>query len=191
MDRRSQQVESMPAAREPRRVLSQLLADQWPRLKRFIAYQCGPLMRQKESVSDLAQSACREALEHWSQFRGDHEALRQWLFEIAKHKIITRRRYWGRHKRAQDREVSAVDASDSPAFVATPSDAAVAEEQAQELADALARLSEADRTIIMLARYEGWSHAEIAGHLHLSEPTARQQLSRALARLEHLLRRSP
>lgn len=166
------------------------MADQWPRLRRFIRFQCGPLMREKESASDLAQSACREALARWSQFRGDPESLRQWLFEIARCKIITRRRYWGRHRRAADREVALAGSEDPVAAGQTPSDGLIADEQARRLADALAMLSERDRTIIMLARYEGLSHAEIAGQLQCTEPTARQQLSRALARLEHVMRRA-
>jgi RNA polymerase sigma-70 factor (ECF subfamily) len=188
MDRTTGQHRSIEVTGKRSRAMSELLADQWPRLKRFIRYQCGPLMRRKEPASDLAQSACREALERWTQFRGDPEALRRWLFEIARRKIVTRRRYWGRQRRDAAREASNASPVDAPAMQATPSEATIADEQTRRLVDALSRLSERDRTTILLARFDGLSHAEIAVSLQCSEPAARQQLARSLARLEHLLR---
>jgi RNA polymerase sigma-70 factor (ECF subfamily) len=168
--------------------LTSLFAEQWPRLARFVRERCGAVIRRKESASDIAQSVCREALEHWSRFRGEPAELRQWLFHIAKRKIIDRQRYWSYDKREVERETSITAAMDSPSLHPSPSEDVIGDEQANQLADALMEVPEHDRDIILLARYEHVPLVEIGKHLGCTEATARKQLWRALARLEHHLR---
>src|SRR5262245_56081063 len=46
---------------------SGLLRSQLPKLARFLHRRCGPVLRARESVSDLAQSVCRELIERWNR----------------------------------------------------------------------------------------------------------------------------
>jgi RNA polymerase sigma-70 factor (ECF subfamily) len=165
-----------------------MFAEHWPRLARFVRDRCSLGMRSKESASDIAQSVCREALENWSRFRGNPAELRQWLFHIARRKIVDRHRYWKYDKREIDRETGMTAAFDESAPNASPSDDAIGDEQANQLADALMELDDRDREIILLARCEQIALVDIAEHYRCTEIAARKQLSRALARLESLLR---
>jgi len=178
-----------PDGEPPRRhSLTTIFAEHWPRLTRFVRDRCGNVIRRKESASDIAQSVCREALEHWSRFRGNPAELRQWLFQIARRKIIDRGRYWNYDKREIDRETGMSSAFGAVSPDASPSADAMGDEQANQLADALMELDDRDRDIILLARCEQVALVDIAEHYRCTEVTARKQLSRALARLEHLLR---
>lgn len=187
-DPTGEEQERREAPPQRRHALTALFVEQLPRLARFVRTRFGTVMRTKESASDIAQSACREALERWSQFRGEPDGLRQWLFEIAKRKIIDRRRYWSYDKRDVEREKMGLTGVELLSSDNSPSEDAMGEEQAAQLAEALAQLPERDRDLILLARCEHLSLPEIGEHLRCSEVTARKQLSRALARLEHLLR---
>ena len=55
---------------------------------------------------------------------------------------------------------------------------------------AVSRLSPADRQAVVLRFYEGASQAEVAASLGVSEPAARQRVSRALAKLRRQLARA-
>jgi RNA polymerase sigma-70 factor (ECF subfamily) len=95
-----------------------------------------------------------------------------------------------RDRRALDREV-AIDAAaeDEHALLAgmqtlfTPSRHAIGREELERLERAFAALPDDYRSVIVLARVHGLSHAEIAGRLGRTEPATRTLLSRALARL--------
>src|SRR5262245_56529972 len=72
---------------------SSLFAAHLGDLAGYLRRRCGVLLRAKESVSDLAQSVCREALTHWSRFRSGSDrdrSLRKWLFHIARRKLSVR-----------------------------------------------------------------------------------------------------
>jgi RNA polymerase sigma factor (sigma-70 family) len=60
-----------------------------------------------------------------------------------------------------------------------------------DVIDALEKLSSADRDLIMLARVDGKSHAEIAEHLKVPLGTMHARLSRATARLRDLYNAEP
>jgi RNA polymerase sigma factor (sigma-70 family) len=188
MDSSWQQLEPPDDAPPRRHSLSSMFAEHWPRLARFVRDRCGDVMRRKESASDIAQSVCREALEHWSRFRGNPAELRQWLFQIARRKIVDRGRYWSYDKREVDRETGISSAFGALSPDASPSEDAIGDEQANHLTDALMQLADRDRDIILLARCEHVALVDIAEHYRCTEINARKQLSRALARLEHLLR---
>src|SRR5262249_43462743 len=81
---------------------SSLFAAHLADLAGYLRRRCGEMLRAKESVSDLAQSVCREALTYWSRFRSGSDrdrSLRRWLFHIARRKLSVRQGYWNAAKR--------------------------------------------------------------------------------------------
>ena len=66
-------------------------------------------------------------------------------------------------------------------------DAASLPADAVELVDALARLSDDDRTVVVLSLVGGWSSAEVGRLVGASSGTVRVRLHRAKARLRTLL----
>jgi len=119
----------------------------------------------------------------------DEAGFRRWLYLAAERKILDRARYHRREKRGagcagislSEAEVGAL--SRGWADLATPSANAIGREEVERLEGALARLSDADRRVILLARIVGLPHAAIAEELGTSEANARSALRRALARL--------
>ena len=149
----------------------------------------GKLLRDKESVADLAQSVCREVLQSLDgfEYRG-LPPFRKWLFQKALTKIQQRQRYYLADKRHPAREqavpgesgdgLAAMDAS-----FCTPSQVAIKNEDLDRLDAAFAELPEEHRQVITLSRLFGYAHSEIAAEMGRSEGAVRVLLHRALARL--------
>lgn len=148
----------------------------------------------KESASDLVQSACREVLQDLGgrSFPSDG-LLRHWLYLAAERKILDRARF---HRRARrDAALEAPAAYDEQAHAilechrgaASPSEAASAHEELARMEEAMLRLPEESREIIMLSRIVGLTNAEIAEKLGKTEGAVRTTISRALARLAVML----
>lgn len=162
-----------------------LLQQHLPGLRAYIRVKAGPQLLALESTSDLAQSVCRDILQHLERFRYDGEgAFRKWLFTTALRKIADRYEYYRAAKRDIGRDAST--AGDDAILEAcrgfyTPSRHAAAREELAKLQTVLQTLDEEKRDVIVLSRIVGLSHAELAAELGKSEVAVRKLLSRALA----------
>jgi RNA polymerase sigma-70 factor (ECF subfamily) len=186
------------ASRGDAMAIDELLARYLPGLRAFIRLRAGALLRGKESSSDLAQSACREVLQHLDNFRYQSErGFKQWLFTTALRKIQDRRDFYLAAKRDAGREEGAGGgASDDGdarllecyrAF-SSPSHHAIAREELERIERAFEELPEDYREVIVLARVVGLPHADIAAQMSRNEGAVRVLLSRALASLARLTR---
>ncbi len=162
-----------------------LLEKHMPALRAWIRHRSDRLVASKESSSDLAQSVCREVIEHLHRFEHrSEEGFKQWLYRTAERKIIDRYRYYTATKREASRELAdgGADASD-PALLLfpTPSQDAIAREELAAAELAFSRLPNHYREVILLSRVHGLSHAQIAARLGRSEGAVRNLLYRGLA----------
>ncbi len=176
-----------------RHPLEQLIERNLPSLKAFLGTRVGPVLRGQESTADLVQSVCREVLQDQDVFEFQGEAaFRAWLFEVARRKMVDRHRYYTRAKRDVQRTFRSKESKDplQAPNTATPSEEASFREQAQSLWSALDELDAGDRQVIVLFHIFGLSHQEMAEQLGRSPSASRSQLSRALARLSRVLRRT-
>jgi RNA polymerase sigma-70 factor (ECF subfamily) len=191
---------SRRAAAGDRRAIDQLVELHLPGLRAFVRLRAGPLVRARESASDLVQSVCREVLEHGDRFRHASEsAFRQWLYTTALRKIQHRREYWAAEKRNPGHERPIAhggpedDRSGDAGLLAcyrtlsTPSRHAVAREGLERVERAFDALPEEYREVITLAKVVGLSRAEIAERTGKSEGAVRMLLHRALVELSGLL----
>ncbi len=177
--------------------VEELLERHIPGLRAYVRLRCGPVLRAKESASDIVQSACRDVLQNIGQFRyGGEAGFKAWLYEAATRKILDRAEYWGAGKRDAAREATPQGAhgaaddrrlADVYATLGTPSAAAMGREALERIERGFERLSEDEREVVVLARLVGLSHAEIAARLGCSEGAARLRLFRALATLAQAL----
>jgi RNA polymerase sigma-70 factor (ECF subfamily) len=183
------------AGRGDRRAIEALLERYLPQVRAFVRLRVGPDLRAKESSSDIAQSVCRELLQGMDDFKWQgEEAFRAWLFTAALRKVSDKARHYGSLRRDAGREQASPDGSpqDQALWAAyrslsSPSEHAVAREQAERLERAFARLDEEEREVVTLARIVGLSRAEIGARIGKSEGAVRVMLHRALARLtDHL-----
>jgi RNA polymerase sigma-70 factor (ECF subfamily) len=179
-------------------VLGQLLELYRGYLGLLARLQIGRRLQGKVDASDLVQDTFLEAHRHFGQFRGTAEAeLVEWLRQILAGLLANLvRRYLGTQRRdvRLERELADQLAQSSrvldqslAAASSTPSERAVRREQAVLLADALGRLAEDYREVIILHHLEELTFPEVAGRLGRSVDSVKNLWARALARLRRLL----
>jgi RNA polymerase sigma-70 factor (ECF subfamily) len=127
-------------------------------LRLLARLQLDPQLRGQLDPSDIVQQTLLKAHERFDQFRGQtDEELRAWLRAILARSLIDAVRKYGRQKgdRAQSLEAALEQSSAKlEIFLASeessPSQAAVRAERLVDLADALARLPDDQRTAVEL-----------------------------------------
>lgn len=132
------------------------------------------------AAEDWAQDAWVEAIRALPEFRG-RSRFSTWLYRIAVNRALQGLR---RRKRQQRREAEAVRVRDA----SRTGEAALLR---IGLERALDRLPSGMRTVLVLHDVEGYSHAEIAERLGVTEGTSKSQLFKARARMRELLRSQP
>ncbi len=181
--------------REPG-ALDRLIEAHLDDLRAFVRLQVEPKLRLRESQSDVVQSVCREVLEDLPQFefRGVG-SFRAWLFTAALNKVRQKGAFHRAQKRDVAREVRVEAGDDSRASVGaalyaslcspepSPSQHAVAHEQAELIERAMDKLPEDYREALLLARVVGLSRREMAERMGRSESAVRTLLTRASIKL--------
>ncbi len=182
------------AAAGDRAALEALLERSLPDLRAFIRLRAGAVVRRHEGRSDIVQSICREILTHADRFEHPSEAaFRRWLFTTALRKLSNKRDHWTRERRdaalTQGDEASERALLDAYARMATPSEHASVREELALFEEAMGRLGESDRVLIVMTRIVGTPIVELADEMGLSAEALRQRLHRALAKLAREMRR--
>ena len=173
------------------------IARHLPALRAFVRLRAGPVVRAKESCSDIVQSVCRELCEQAQELDFPAEAaFREWLFTTALRKVLGKHRFYTREKRDMRRERPAstqsgdgiIELADAYRTMYTPSHDAGLREELARVESVFDELPEDYRDVITYARLLGLSHKEIAERMNRTEPATRNLLARALARLASRLR---
>jgi len=131
-------------------------------------------------AEDLAQDVFVRAYRHMRKpaFHQTGAAFSTWLFQVARHAALDCLRHRKRHpseslERLEDRGESTPDAG------ATASATVAAREIGEQIAAAVARLPEDQRTAIILSEYEDLSYGQIAAIMKCSEKSVEARLYRA------------
>ncbi len=138
-----------------------------------------------EGASDVVQEAAIVAGEKLAEFRGERESgFRAWVGRIVEFKARNARR------RGRVRAAASIRSGWEPAdSAAGASTLARREEESALLAEALASLSEQDRTVLRWLAVERLTSAEIGRRLGMSDVAAGRHCKRAAARVGRSLRR--
>jgi RNA polymerase sigma factor (sigma-70 family) len=130
-------------------------------------------LRQEEDTRDVVQSAFEKL---WKNREGvDTEKSKSYLFTIAYHQMIDHLR---KTKRIQLRDEFREEAKVS----STP-----AHHLKKTLEEALSRLNETQRSLVLLKDYEGYSYSEIGQITGLNESQVKVYLHRARIQLKNYL----
>lgn len=173
--------------------VDQLLELHLPGLRAFVRLRSGPLIRAREGSDDIAQSACREVLQHIDRFQYGNEAgFKHWLYTTALRKIQNKHDYWKAEKRDAARDIAprAMNSAGNNEgllgayrSLSSPSQNLIAIEELEGIENAFDSLEEEDREVIILSRLVGMSHKEIGEKTGRNEGATRTHLHRALIRL--------
>ena len=130
-------------------------------------------LRQEEDARDVVQSAFEKL---WKNREGvETEKSKSYLFTIAYHQMIDHLR---KAKRVQLREEFKEEARGSSAPV---------HHLKKALEEALSRLNETQRSLVLLKDYEGYSYSEIGQITGLNESQVKVYLHRARIQLKNYL----
>jgi len=176
--------------------LGQLLELYRSYLRLIVGLQIGEQLQAKISPSDVIQGTFLQAGRGFPQFRGNSEGeLMSWLRSILASQLATEMRRYATDRRNVRRERQFhVDVDQSSVLLeflasrsTTPSQSAMRRERAVLLADALAKLPEDYREIIVLRHLKGRSFADIARCTQRSVDSVKSAWRRAILRLRELL----
>jgi RNA polymerase sigma-70 factor (ECF subfamily) len=178
-----------------RRALNQLLERHRPYLLQMVELRLDPRLRARVDPSDVVQEAQMEAARRLQDDpKPPPMPFRLWLRQLASDRLLMLRRYHiGAARRSVQREIALPERSSLQllqqflASVPSPSQHLDRREQARRVRDAVARLPETDREVLLMRTFEGLSFAEVAYVLNLDAAAARQRYGRALLRLHKLL----
>ncbi len=138
---------------------------------------------QRQLAEDLLQETFLRVFAHREDYRPT-SAFRPWLFTIARNLLIDQLRQRGRRPELEGVEDLEVLANPG----ATPLQETEARELGERLQAAVLGLPLSQREVLLLSRFSGLSHAEIAELLGTSITAVRVTLHRALRRLRDFLR---
>lgn len=128
-------------------------------------------------AADLSQDAWVRAFERIHLYRGD-AAFGTWIHRLATNVALNRLR---RRTKRPDVERSAVGMRSYE----KPSDEAVISRRM--LTEALDRMPQGYRRVLVLHDVEGWTHDEIGESLGIASGTSKSQLHKARARMRELI----
>lgn len=139
-----------------------------------------------EDAADVVQRAFINAYRKISEFKGD-AAFSTWIYRIAFNQAISFRRENRRpavsiHGKGEDGLIA------EPADERAPGESMESEETQKKVREALDRLDEQDRQIIILKDLQGQSYDEIAAILQVPKGTVRSRLHRARMELKEKLK---
>src|SRR5712692_9883843 len=161
--------------------------------------QIGRRLQGKVDAADLVQDTFLHAHRDFAQFRGTtEEELLSWLRQILSARLTDLIRHYLGAKRRDvrlERELG-IELDESSRVLdqglvaphSSPSQQAARREQAVLLADALGRLPEDYREVIILRQMEGLSFPDVAWRMGKTVKSVEKLWMRALARLRRVLR---
>lgn len=150
------------------------------------------LIHNEAEAEDVAQDVFVRAYRSIRKpgFRHSTAEFSTWLFQVARNAALDCLRRRARHP-AESLAVLDADGDCMAGPDRTAHEESAAKETGETIAAALALLPEDQRTALILAEYEGLSHAQIAGVLRCSPKSVESRLYRARLflrrRLAHLL----
>jgi RNA polymerase sigma-70 factor (ECF subfamily) len=149
-------------------------------------------------AADITQEVFIKVFRSVGKFNGE-SSLRTWLYRIALHEASNQRRWWSRHKKQEltidtPTGIGDDDGEEGLCLGATLADGQVSPYQQAEhgelkarVEDALRKLPEVFRTVVVLREMEGFSYDEIVEVVQVPAGTVKSRLMRGRAALKEIL----
>ncbi|HET6923634.1 MAG TPA: sigma-70 family RNA polymerase sigma factor [Anaeromyxobacteraceae bacterium] len=152
------------------------------------------IVRDPDLAWDVAQEAFVRVHQNLAEFKGE-SAFSTWVFRIATNLAIDsvrRERTRSRDDLEEIDEAALAEGGEgilSTALGTNPQESALRRELAGKIGEALSRLPEKHRTILVLREVEGLSYEELAERLRIHKGTVMSRLFHARRKMQALLRR--
>jgi RNA polymerase sigma factor (sigma-70 family) len=159
-------------------LIAELFADLTAELRRFVL----GVIRDPDLADDVMQATFLKALEHGHEVRV--ETSRGWLFRVAFHEALASRRRAASRDDGNRRLGRLRPRPDDP----SPDAPVIRTETVALVREALAKLPEEQRKVVLARVYEDKTFAEIAGETGLPLGTVLTRMRRALEKMRKTLR---
>jgi len=164
-------------------------------LRQVVSLRLDPKLRARVDASDVVQETHLEAVRRLPDYLERRPMpFRLWLRKTAYERLLMiERHHVDAQRRAVGREVALPDRSSLQLFGqllaagSTPSQQLSRAELARRVRQAVARLADIDKEILLMRNLEGLSNHEVAQVLEIAPAAASQRYGRALLRLRKLL----
>lgn len=171
------------ATRDPKEVFAWLFDEYARPLRGYLAGRVG-----SHVADDLVAETFLVALRRRTTYDPDQATVRSWLYGIATNLLRNHIRREERNFQLTTRAGAAEESVENhDSVVARRVDAAA---RTRVLADALAKLTEQDRDVLLLTSWAGLEPTEVAEAIGIPASTVRSRLHRLRRRLQALLTRS-
>lgn len=181
------------------KALADLLAIHQEKLERIVAFRIAPFLRSRVDPADVLQEAYFEISRRIDEYiNGSPVSFFVWIRQRTIQTLIDIHRNHTREKRDPLREMPLAS---SPyghttsisiaqlllADITSPSQAAIREEETQQLQSALESMNETDREVIAMRHFEHLNNQQVAEVLDISPTAASNRYVRAAAKLSEIL----
>lgn len=137
-------------------------------------------LQDPDAVDDVLQEIALAVSQHHLR-PTEQEKVAPWLYRVAIRQCLQQRRRMGRYRRFVENYSTYADLfRDSPR---QPVDWLLDDEQRQSVREALERLPDLDREILLLKHTQGWTYQQLADHLGVTVHTIEYRLLQARRRL--------
>jgi RNA polymerase sigma-70 factor (ECF subfamily) len=148
----------------------------------LIRLRLGRTLRREMESRDILQTVLCKSFQRLKQV-DDPAAVMSWLAKIAENEIRDQADFHQRQRRDAAQRAPLDDAAEVPAPVRQALSQAILSEQGQRLEAALDAMTDAERELIVLRKFEELTFPEMAARLGKSEDACRMAFSRAMAAL--------
>lgn len=155
-----------------------LYLDYYPRVLGYIKNR----ITLRDDAEDIAQTVFLKVFSKLDSFDESKSSVSTWIFNIMKNTLIDYQRRCSNHPESEIPETMASEEEDM-------SDTVVREEELSELADALEKLCENERDIVILHYYSGYTLMKAADMMGLSYGQAKRLHAKAIEKLSVLMNR--
>lgn len=142
----------------------------------------------REGVDEVLQEVALAAVAQRAPLQ-DADKVAPWLYRLAITQSLLYRRKLGRQRRLTSRYALSTQPCEASSRETDPLSWLLASERRQIVRQALARLAQRDREILLLKYSEGWNYHQLASHLGISHSAVETRLHRARARLREEIAR--
>ena len=190
-------------AKGGQKALAELLAIHQENLERIVSFRLAPILRSRIDPADVLQEAYFEISRRINEFiDGAPVSFFVWVRQKTIQTLIDIHRNHTREKRDAYREIQLASAPYGHATsisiarfllddITSPSQAAVREEEIQQLQSALESMNETDREVIAMRHFEHLNNQQVAEVLDISATAASNRYVRAAAKLSEILNQLP
>jgi RNA polymerase sigma factor (sigma-70 family) len=170
--------------------LGQLLVEHRDYLLRIIHEEMDPRLAPRQGASDIVQNTFLNVIANLQRTTGGifavgaDEDLRKWLRRVCRNALHREHRDEGRERGDFRRDQPVPEGFDQPGTGPSPSSIFCGRERDELLGQAVAALPEADRLVLRLREWHGWTHEALAELLDgQKSPAGRMRVQRRLAEL--------